>query len=84
MSAPKSIDGREEFRDACRRLLATTAIESSERMPIERRIMIHHGIAELFPEGTPEHEEAKQTAYALATAEKRQLQLSRLLSLAAT
>lgn len=69
-----------EFRDACRRLLACKAIEVSDTLPIEKRIMIHHGIAELFPVGSAEHNEAKQTALALATAEKRQLELNRLLT----
>ncbi len=69
-----------EFTDACRRLLASTAIESSEGMNIEKRIMIHHGIAELFPVGSPEREESRRAASALSEAEKCQLQLTRLLN----
>jgi len=69
-----------EFIDACRRVLATTAIESSETMNIEKRIMIHHAIAELFPVGSQEREESKRTAQALSEAEKSQLQLTRLLN----
>lgn len=41
--------------------------------------MIHHGIAELFADGSPEQEKARETAWALASAEKRQLLLINLL-----
>lgn len=73
-------DAGVEFRDSCKRLVASLALAAAESMPIEKRIMVNHGIADLFAPGTPEHEEAKHTAFHLASAEKRQLQLTRLLN----
>lgn len=70
---------KEEFKDACRRMVATLAIAAADELNIEKRIMLHHGIADLFPEGSQEHEQSKQAAIALSAAEKSQLHLNRLL-----
>lgn len=59
----------------CLRLLAATALEASGSMCTSRRIMIHHGIAAIFPNDSPEHQDAKEAAYALSTAESKQLSL---------
>lgn len=74
-ASPAQIIAREEMTGECLRLLAATAMEASESMPTAKRIMIHHGIAAIFPKDSPEHQEAKDAAYALRTAESKQLKL---------
>lgn len=69
----------QEYQTEAKRFLASIAIKTSAEMSIQDKIMIHHGVASLFPKTSPEHIEAKETAYALATAEKKQLKLSQLL-----
>jgi hypothetical protein len=79
VSAPRQPELREEFANDCRDLLAAVAVQASETLPIEKRIMLLHAVAALFPSTAPAHIEAKTTAYALASAEKHQLQLIRLI-----
>ena len=73
-----------EFLTECRVLLAQVGIEASESMSMSKRIMVLTAIAELFPEGSPQQQEAQHTADALATAERCQLELSRFLDAAAS
>lgn len=68
-----------EFQADCNRLLAAVAIEASDKLTIERRIMLFHAVAQLFPSGSPEHLEASAALQALASAEQSQLRLTKLL-----
>ncbi len=69
-----------EYNLACIKLTASLAVKGAKNLTLDQKIMIHHGIAELFPKDSAEHKEAKETAYALATAEKKQLKLTQLLN----
>lgn len=79
MTPPLNPDPRREFALECRNLLVQVAVEASEAMPIEKRIMIHRGAAALFAKDSPEFTEASQTAAALSLAETHQMELIRLL-----
>ena len=74
-ASPAQLMAREEMTGECLRLVAATALEASESMPTSRRIMIHQGIAAIFPEGSPECQEAMDAAQALRIAESKQLSL---------
>ncbi|MFC5049218.1 hypothetical protein ACFPK9_01110 [Rubritalea spongiae] len=60
-------------------LVAITALEAAETMPVAKRIMIQQGIMNLFPEGSKIWEQAKQTSEALLSYQQSQLKLNQLL-----
>lgn len=64
-----------EFNDTCMRLVAKRALEGSEKLTTSQVIMLHRGIALMFPHDHSVHERASQIHNALAAAEKQQLQL---------
>ena len=77
MSTP--ITDQPEYKEAAKKFIASIAIKQSNKMAIEEKIMIHHGVADLFDKESPEYKEAKETAYSLASAERKQLKLKELL-----
>ena len=68
-----------EFKADCNRLLAAVAVEASDKLTIERRIMLFRAVTELFPDGSQERTEAAAALQALVCAEQSQLRLTKLL-----
>ena len=69
----------ETLNQECAQLVAVTALKAAESMPTEHRIMILHGIMELFERDSTIWFEAEGAADALALCQAHQLQLSALL-----
>ena len=68
-----------EFTAECTRFLAVTAIKASKHMTISERIMLHHGIATIFPAGSQIQASAAAVTETLSSAECQQLELFKTL-----
>lgn len=72
-------DTQSEFVLECRQLVAATVIAATESLPLTKRVMLYHGLADLFPNDSPEATQARHVAESLASAESQQLRLTSIL-----
>ncbi len=71
---------RKEMDQDCLRLVAKTALGAADSLPASQRIMLHRGIASIFPKESLEHLHAKEAVLLLSAAEKEQLSLFKRLN----
>lgn len=73
------MSNEEQFTLDCLRKVARIALANAANLSTSESVMIHRGIAAMFPKGNPEHEVALNTANTLEQAEQNQLKLTQLL-----